>query len=174
MGKRAVLVSDAPGFVVNRVLTRMTTVLMDALEHGNTVTDTDEAVLGLGLPMAPSVLLGMVGPAVANHVLETLHAAFPDRFPLSPTLANFARGSDEIVVAEHAPKEVAEIRDAVLAATADEIAHLLDDGVVASAAEVDACLILGAGYPFFLGGITRHLDTTGVSERVTGKQFASR
>src|SRR5262249_48756398 len=72
LGKRAVLVSDAPAFVVNRVLTRMTSVLMDALEHGNTVSETDEAVLGLGMPMAPSVLLGMVGPAVANHVLESL------------------------------------------------------------------------------------------------------
>ena len=48
--------------------------------------------------MAPSVLLQMVGPRVANHVLETLHEAFPERFPLSQTLANFAEGSDEIVV----------------------------------------------------------------------------
>ena len=90
--KRGVLVGDAPAFVVNRVLTRMTTVLMDSLEHGNTVEETDEAVLSLGLPMAPSVLLQMVGPRVANHVLETLHDAYPDRYPLSPTLANFAAG----------------------------------------------------------------------------------
>ena len=48
----------------------------------------------------------------------------------------------------------------MLEALADEIAHMLDEGVVASAAEVDACLILGAGYPFFLGGITKHLDQT--------------
>src|SRR5205823_14929196 len=60
--KRAVVVGDAPGFVVNRVLTRMTSVLMDALEHGNSVDETDEAILKLGLPMAPSVLLAMVGP----------------------------------------------------------------------------------------------------------------
>jgi hypothetical protein len=44
---------------------------------------------------------------------------------------------------------------------------------VASAAEVDACLILGAGYPFFLGGITKHLDQTGVSERVVGRDLAA-
>jgi len=173
LGKRAVLVSDAPAFVVNRVLTRLTTVLMDALEHGNTVAETDEAVLSLGLPMAPSVLLGMVGPAVANHVLETLHGAYPNRFPLSPTLANFARGDDEIVVVETAARTIPEIREAVLVALADEISQLLAEGVVASAAEVDACLILGAGYPFFLGGITRHLDTTGISERVNGRPFAA-
>ncbi len=46
--KRGVLVQDAPAFVVNRVLTRMTTVLMDALEHGNTVEETDAAILRLG------------------------------------------------------------------------------------------------------------------------------
>ena len=79
--KRGVLVRDAPAFVVNRVLSRTTTVLMDALEHGNTVDETDEAVLRLGLPMAPSVLLQMVGPRVANHVLHTLHEAYPDRYP---------------------------------------------------------------------------------------------
>jgi 3-hydroxyacyl-CoA dehydrogenase/enoyl-CoA hydratase/carnithine racemase len=159
--KRMVIVGDAPGFVVNRVLTRMTRVLMDALEHGNSVEETDEALLGLGMPMAPSVLLAMVGPRVANHVLETMHAAFPDRFPLSPTLANFARGDEEIVVVEHAPRSVEEIRRAALEAVADEIHRLLEEGVAAEAADVDTALLLGAGWPFFLGGITKYLDHAG-------------
>ena len=128
----------------------------------------DEALLGLGMPMAPSVLLAMVGPRVANHVLETMHAAFPDRFPLSPTLANFARGDEEIVVVEHAPRTVEEIRRDALEAVADEIHRLLDEGVVAEAADVDTALLLGAGWPFFLGGITKYLDQTGVSERLFG------
>ena len=136
------------------------------------VAETDQAVLSLGLPMAPSMLLGMVGPKVANSVLETLHAAYPDRFPLSRTLANFAAGNDEIAVRGTEPKTIDEIRAVVLEAIADEIDQLLQEGVVASAAEVDACLILGAGYPFFLGGITKHLDQTGVSERVLGHTFA--
>jgi 3-hydroxyacyl-CoA dehydrogenase len=170
--KRMVLVQDAPAFVVNRVLTRMTTVLMDALEHGNTVEETDEAILELGMPMAPSVLLQMVGPRVANHVLETLHAASPERFPLSPTLANYADGCDEIVVAEERRRSVEEIREDVLEAVADEIRHLLDEGVVAEAADVDTALLLGAGWPFFLGGITKYLDQTGRSERLFGRPFA--
>ncbi len=170
--KRGVLVDDAPAFVVNRVLTRMTTVLMDSLENGNTVEETDEAVLSLGLPMAPSVLMQMVGPRVANHVLETLHEAYPDRFPLSPTLANFAAGKDEIVLVGDARRTVEQIREDALEAVADEVRHLLDEGVVGAAADVDACLILGAGYPFFLGGITKHLDQTGISERITGGKLA--
>ena len=52
----------------------------------------------LGIPMPPSALLAMVGPRVANHVLHTLHDAFPDRFPLSPTLENFANGEMDIVL----------------------------------------------------------------------------
>ena len=155
--KTGVVVKDSPGFVVNRILTRLTCVLMDALEHGNTVEETDEAMLRLGMPMAPSVLLQMVGPKVAYHTAETMHAAFPERFPLSPTLRNYADGTDEIVVEEHCPKTVDEITDAVLDAIGDEIERLLEERVVAEAADVDTSLLLGAGFPFFLGGITPHL-----------------
>ena len=172
LGKRGVLVEDAPGFVVNRVLTRMTRVLMDALEHGSSTEDTDEAILRLGMPMAPSVLLQLVGPRVANHVLETMHEAFPDRFPLSPTLANFAAGNDDVVVVENAPWSIEEIQERALEAVADEIHHLLGEGVVAEAADVDTCLLLGAGWPFFMGGATRYLDQTGVSERLFGRPLA--
>jgi hypothetical protein len=104
-------------------------------------------------------------------VLETMHAAFPERFPLSATLANYAEGREEIAMRERAPLSVDELTDAVLAALADEIGHLLDEGVVPSAADVDTCLLLGAGFPFWLGGITKHLDQHGVSQRVLGRSL---
>ena len=170
--KRPVLVRDAPGFVVNRVLTRQMGVVLDALEHGNSVEEADEAILRLGLPMAPSVLLQMVGPRVANHVLETLHDAYPDRFQLSQTLANYAEGKDEIVVRADEPKTQDEILESALEAVADEIRHLLEEGVVAEAADVDTALLLGAGWPFWLGGITKFLDQTGRSERMFGRPLA--
>jgi 3-hydroxyacyl-CoA dehydrogenase len=171
--KTGVLVKDAPAFVVNRLLARVGSVVTDALDHGNTVEETDEAVLRLGVPMAPSVLTALVGPKVANHVRHTLHDAFPDRFPLSATLESLAEGGG-IVVVEERRQTVAEIHEAVLEALADEVRQLLDEGVVDSPKDVDTCLLLGAGYPFFLGGITRHLDEKGVSERVTGSTFAAR
>jgi hypothetical protein len=49
---------------------------------------------------------------------------------------------------------------------------MLDEGVVESAKDVDTALLLGAGWPFFLGGITKFLDQTGVSERVSGQSLA--
>jgi 3-hydroxyacyl-CoA dehydrogenase/enoyl-CoA hydratase/carnithine racemase len=170
--KTGVLVRDSPAFVVNRLLGRQGSVVMQALDHGNTVEETDEAVLRMGLPMAPSVLLQLVGPKVANHVRHTLHDAWPDRYPLSATLEALAEGRDEPVVVEHAPKSVEEIHVAVLEALADESRHILEEGVVAEAADIDTCLLLGAGFPFWLGGITKHLDQTGVSERVVGRRLA--
>ena len=123
--------------------------------------------------MPPSALLAMVGPRVANHVLHTLNAAFPDRFPLSPTLQALADGELPSLEEKDGRATVDEIHERILEALADEARHILDEGVVATAAEIDACLILGAGYPFFRGGITRHLDQTGVSERVTGASLGS-
>ena len=67
-----------------------------------------------------------------------------------------------------APRTVDELHTAVLEALADESRHILEEGVVAEAADIDTCLILGAGFPFWLGGITKHLDQTGVSQRVVG------
>ena len=61
-----------------------------------------------------------------------------------------------------------------MVALAEEISLMLDEGVVAAAADIDLCLILGAGWPFHLGGITPYLDRTGISERVTGRRFTVR
>ncbi len=171
--KRGVVVQDAPAFVVNRMLARQSTVLMQALESGSTFEETDEAALRLGLPMPPSALLALVGPQVANHVLGVLHDAFPERFPLSPTLQALADGEfPQLEEAEGRPS-VEELHGRILEALADEARRILDDGVVGSAAALDACLILGAGFPFFRGGITPYLDATGVSVRVSGRPLGT-
>ena len=170
--KTGVLVQDATAFVVNRLLGRQGAIVMQALDRGNTVEETDEAVLRMGLPMAPSVLLQLVGPKVANHVRQHLHDSWPERFPLSQTLASLAEGGD-VVVVDNAPRSIDELHTALLEGLADESRHILEDGVVAEAADIDTCLLLGAGFPFWLGGITKHLDQTGVSERVVGRPLAA-
>ena len=153
--KRPVLVNDAPGFVVNRLLTRMMLVVLESVERGNSVEEADAGVLMLGLPMAPSVLLQMVGEQVATHVRATLQAAFPDRFAINP---------------DGPVRSVEEIRDAVLEALADEVGHLLEEGVVASPKDVDAALLLGAGFPFFMGGLTPYLRENGYTFELTARQ----
>jgi hypothetical protein len=48
---------------------------------------------------------------------------------------------------------------------------MLDEGVVAAPEDIDLCMILGAGWPFHLGGITPYLDRTGIAAKVTGAPF---
>jgi hypothetical protein len=48
---------------------------------------------------------------------------------------------------------------------------MLDDAVVIGPEDIDLCMILGAGWPFHLGGITPYLDRTRVSEKVTDARF---
>jgi 3-hydroxyacyl-CoA dehydrogenase len=162
--KSCVLVADAPAFVVNRLLTRFLGEIMAAVDTGTPIEVADRAMAPLGLPMPPFELLGLVGPAVALHVAETLSAAFPDRFAVSPGAAARLVGAGDGL-------DAAEILDRALRALAQEARLLLDEGVVAEPQDIDLCLLLGAGWPFHLGGLTPYLDRTGVSEAVTGRRF---
>jgi hypothetical protein len=49
-----------------------------------------------------------------------------------------------------------------------------DEGVIATPAEIDLCMILGTGWPLHLGGILPYLDREGISEAVTGQRFHQR
>ncbi|MEV4515891.1 3-hydroxyacyl-CoA dehydrogenase NAD-binding domain-containing protein [Dactylosporangium sp. NPDC049525] len=184
--KSSVLVKDAPAFVVNRLLTRFLGVVTAAVDNGTPIAVADSALDTLGLPMRPMALLTMVGPAVAHHVAETLHTAFPDRFGVSANLGRVvAAGKRGFTDAEgnpdpevlallqvgDAPSTAEELRDEATAALAREIRLMLDEGVVADARDIDLCMILGAGWPMHLGGVTPYLDREGISEKVTGARF---
>jgi len=67
-----------------------------------------------------------------------------------------------------------QVRERALSALAEEIGLMLDAGVVAEPQDIDLCMLLGAGWPFHLGGITPYLDRTGTAEKVTGKRFLPR
>jgi 3-hydroxyacyl-CoA dehydrogenase/enoyl-CoA hydratase/carnithine racemase len=187
--KTAVLVKDAPAFVVNRILTRFMGEIQNVIDEGTPIAVAEKAVEPLGLPMSPLVLLELVGPAIGLHVSQTLHEAFPDRFTVSENLAAVVKAGKRgfFVYDSGTPQldpEVAallkqgdkvlteeQVRERVLDAVAQEIGLMLEEHVVAEAQDIDLCLITGAGWPFHLGGITPYLDREGVSARVNGKPF---
>ncbi|MCI0688145.1 MAG: 3-hydroxyacyl-CoA dehydrogenase family protein, partial [Sporichthyaceae bacterium] len=187
--KSCVLVQDAPAFVVNRLLTRFLGEVTKAADEGTPTEVADAALAPLGLPMSPFVLLQLVGPAVALHVAEVMHEAFPDRYRVSENLRRLvAAGKPGIYVwPEGKPvvdPDLAElfqtgstvltadqVRERALTALAQEIQLMLADGVVAEPQDIDLCMLLGAGWPFHLGGITPYLDRTGISEKVVGHRF---
>lgn len=191
--KNAVITRDTPGFVVNRVLAKLLGEAMHAVEQGSSFEDVVAAQRAFGFPMDPFVLLDLVGLKVGAHVLDTHHGAFPDRFFESPALHELAeqgvllekdakgdpKGIDKRarkIVAKHTPAGAVplspdELRLRIEDGLADEIKRMLDDEVVAAAEDIDLCMILGAGWPFHMGGITPYLDRVGASERVFGGTF---
>ncbi|MGZ4631079.1 MAG: 3-hydroxyacyl-CoA dehydrogenase NAD-binding domain-containing protein [Actinomycetes bacterium] len=187
--KSCVLAKDAPAFIVNRLLTRFLGEVTKSVDEGTSFEVADRALEPLGLPMSPFVLLELVGPAVALHVAETMHEAYPDRFYVSDNLAKLvaAKKSGIYIWEGGAPKvdpEVSElftqgdspvgedeVRRRALDVLAEEIHLMLDEGVVQDVRDIDLAMLLGAGWPFHLGGITPYLDRSGVSERVNGQRF---
>jgi hypothetical protein len=77
----------------------------------------------------------------------------------------------ELFVVGDRPSTPEEVRVRALNAVASEIGLMLAEEVVAAPMDIDLCMILGAGWPFYLGGITPYLDREGISERVLGHRF---
>ncbi len=187
--KSCVLVQDAPGFVVNRLLTRFLGEVMAAFDEGTPFDVVNTALDPMGLPMSPYVLLQLVGPAVAFHTAETLHQSFPDRFAVSDNQRRMVEAGKTTMLAwdgatprladdvaelfdvGDSPSSAEQVRQRALDALAQEARIMLDEGVVAAPQDLDLCMLLGAGWPGHLGGITPYLDRTGTSERVTGGRF---
>ena len=187
--KTGVLVKDAAAFVVNRILLRLMGEVTAALDEGTPAETADTALRPMGLPMSPFTLLAMVGLPVAQHVQESLNAAFGSRFPVSSNLQKLidsgvkglwedvdgTRPIPESTLALMSfgtqPSTAGQVLRRTQDALAEEIGLMLAEGVVAGPEDIDLCMILGAGWPMFLGGITPYLDRVGASERVNGKRF---
>jgi 3-hydroxyacyl-CoA dehydrogenase len=162
------------------------------VEQGTPVAVADRALDPLGLPMTPFELLTLVGPPVALHVAERMHEAFPDRFHVGEGLKRMVELGKSSVYSEPGvvdpelegigygspthpdPLTEEQVRERAVEALAQEIRLMLDEGVVQAVQDIDLCMLLGAGWPFWLGGISAYLDRTGVSERVTGQRFLPR
>jgi 3-hydroxyacyl-CoA dehydrogenase/enoyl-CoA hydratase/carnithine racemase len=186
--KNCVIVADRPAFVVNRLLTRFLGEITRSVDEGTPFEVAEHAADPLGLPMTPFLLLQLVGPAIALHVAQTMHDAFPDRYAVSPKLRALAESGkasvyrpdfsvDPEVIALLAggdqPSSGLEVLARALEGLAQEIKIMLDEGVVAAPEDIDLCMILGAGWPFHLGGITAYLDRSGVAAKVNGAPFRS-
>jgi 3-hydroxyacyl-CoA dehydrogenase/enoyl-CoA hydratase/carnithine racemase len=189
LGKTAVITTDSPGFVVNRLLARLLGEAMHAVDLGTPFKVVDESVASFGMPMAPFELLDLVGLKVGAHVLDTHYAAFPDRFFRSDNLHKLAehgslivrgrtgkitgydRGAEAIVKGGTTPLTAEQIRVRIEDGLADEIHRMLEEKVVSDAEDIDLCMIMGAGWPFQMGGATPFLDRIGASQRVFGGTF---
>jgi 3-hydroxyacyl-CoA dehydrogenase/enoyl-CoA hydratase/carnithine racemase len=186
--KTAIVTADSTGFVVNRLLAKLLGEAMHAIETGTPYEVVDESVAPLGLPMGPFALLELVGLQVGAHVLNTHHNAFPERFFASEALTKLVEhgriydrdAKKKITGVSSFARELIgsspgysseELRARVYDGLADEVWRMLEENVVEGPEDIDVAMILGAGWPFHMGGLTPFLDRVGASEKARGKTF---
>lgn len=190
LGKTPVVVRDAPGFLVNRVLTLYFSEAMRFLSEGLSIEAVDRAAVAFGMPMGPLALLDEIGLDTANHAAGVLERAFGKRLGGSSSVLaalvgmgrlgkksgrgfyRYKRGErgasdrEAARLAEPpAPRELPPetIQERLILAMVNEAAVCLEDGVVREPRDVDLGMVMGTGFPPFRGGLLRYADEMGIA-----------
>ena len=201
LGKTPILVKDAPGFLVNRLLMFYSVEALWLLDEGYKIEDLDRVMVDWGMPMGPMALTDEVGIDVATKVAHILHEAFSDRLPLPAWLdkapesgrlgAKNKKGFYRYEGRERKEPDPAVypllglqprvespdpgmIADRMVLPMVNEAARCLEEGVVRSAGDLDLALIFGTGFPPFRGGLCRWADQEGLGRIIaTLERFES-
>jgi 3-hydroxyacyl-CoA dehydrogenase / enoyl-CoA hydratase / 3-hydroxybutyryl-CoA epimerase len=188
LGKVPVVVRDAPGFLVNRILMLYFNEALRLLAEGVTIEEADEAMTAFGMPMGPFALLDEIGLDTGQHAAGVLEAAFGKRIGgATPTLAAIVaggrlgkkngrgfyhyklgrRGNPDPEVRKLAGAgpplklPVETLQERMVLAMVNEAAVCLEDGVVREPRDLDVAMVFGTGFPPFRGGLLRYADTVG-------------
>ena len=189
MGKTPVVVKDAPGFLVNRILAPYLGEGVRLLLEGVPMEAIDKGMRAFGMPVGPIELLDDVGIDVAAKGADTLSAAWPERMPIDPafgrlvtsgrlgrkTKKGFYRyegdkrvGPDPEAYTDlgvASPGSASLSQDALEARLIypmiNEAAYCLAEGIVPGPDKLDLAMIFGIGFPPFRGGLCAHADTRG-------------
>lgn len=202
VGKTPIVVKDAPGFVVNRILTPYLGEAVHLLSEGVSVTEIDSNMEKFGMPMGPCALLDEIGLDVGAKVLKVLYGAFGDR--MKPPALMEVIGSDgrlgkkngkgiylyekngkrkgvdptvlsKISVKKSDSKLTPEIiQKRMLYLMVNEAARIVEEGIVREVSDIDVGMIFGTGFAPFRGGLLRYADSVGAESIVSDLDLFSR
>lgn len=82
LGKKAIVVGDCPGFLVNRVLFAYFTGFAQLLLDGANYEQVDRVMEAWGWPMGPAYLSDVIGLDTCVHAEDVIAAGYPDRMQL--------------------------------------------------------------------------------------------
>ena len=190
LGKLPVVINDGPGFLVNRLLFPYLNEAIQVVLEGASLRAVDKAARRFGMPMGPITLYDVVGIDTAVLAGRTMTTAFPDRAENIPLLEEMAeqkrlgqktgagfyqyrpgkkRGLDdpqvETLLAKHRSGdrsfEPDELVARMMVPMVVEATRALADGIVRDVQDLDLAMILGIGFPPFLGGPLFWADSLG-------------
>ena len=192
LGKMPVVVRDAPGFLVNRLLLPYMAEAIELLQEGVPMDRIERLAKAFGMPMGPFTLYDVVGLDTALFAGTVLWKAFPDRIPNPPLLvqlvkagrlgqksgAGFFRYAPGRKKGEVDPEletylkphrregpemDDAHITDRLFLPMLAEATRVLEEGLVRDPRDVDLAMIFGVGFPAFRGGLLFWGDTLGAA-----------
>ena len=191
-GKTVVVVNDGPGFYTTRVLVPYNMEAVRLILEGVAIEDIDAALQEFGMPIGPIKLMDEVGIDVGAHIVVTLNAAFGDRIPLLDGIdkvidddrkgkkngrgfydySDQSKGKmvDESIYAlldvsspGRTKQTSKSISERVIMSMINEAAYCLDEDILRSARDGDIGAVFGLGFPPFLGGPFRYMDSLGLA-----------
>jgi len=185
LGKTPILVKDAPGFLVNRILLAYINEAGRLFAAGARIEDIDQVMTDFGMPMGPFTLSDEVGLDVGVKVLHVLQEGLGDRYKPEPVFEQilakkllgkktgkgfYIHGKKRELNRE--VQDMVERKDGVfdkntalnrmLLIMINEAARCLEEGVIDGADTVDIGMIMGTGFPPFRGGLLRYADNEGI------------
>jgi 3-hydroxyacyl-CoA dehydrogenase / enoyl-CoA hydratase / 3-hydroxybutyryl-CoA epimerase len=190
LGKTPVIVKDAPGFLVNRILLGYINEAGRILAEGGSIAAIDRFATNFGLPMGPFTLSDEVGLDVGVKVLHVLETGLGPRFKpakifddlLPKKLLGKKSGKGFYI---HGKKRMVNLEvqalvkagvviqeqeaiDRMIYIMINEAAMILQEKVVDGPETVDIGMIMGTGFPPFRGGLLRYADSLGIDQLVDG------
>jgi 3-hydroxyacyl-CoA dehydrogenase/enoyl-CoA hydratase/3-hydroxybutyryl-CoA epimerase len=196
IGKTVIIVNDAPGFYVNRILAPYVNQAGLLLDAGVAIDAIDKAMTHYGFPVGPINLIDEVGLDIAGKSGAIMAEAFGGRMKPSVALQQVLgagrlgrkgkkgfyaydekgkRGDVDESVYEIYPGGKkrssttvarAEIQNRLSLAMLNEAARCLEEGIIRSARDGDIGAVFGIGFPPFRGGPFREIDAIGAAEVV--------
>jgi 3-hydroxyacyl-CoA dehydrogenase/enoyl-CoA hydratase/3-hydroxybutyryl-CoA epimerase len=193
-GKTPIVVRDGAGFYVNRILALYMNEAANLLLEGQGVEHLDKALVKFGFPVGPMTLLDEVGIDVGAKISPILEKELGERFKapaaFDKLLADDRKGRkngkgfyqydskskkklvDETVysVLGLTPSvttgDEKELAQRCVVQMLNEAVRCLEEGIIASARDGNIGAIFGIGFPPFLGGPFRYIDTLGADRLV--------
>jgi 3-hydroxyacyl-CoA dehydrogenase/enoyl-CoA hydratase/3-hydroxybutyryl-CoA epimerase len=191
LGKTVIVVNDGPGFYANRILSPYINEAGHILDEGAAIDAIDRALVEFGFPVGPVTLVDEVGIDVAAKAGAIMTQAFSDRMPPAQALQRVVadgrtgrkgkkgfylyddegkKGEPDASVYTLLPMgsvavtyEAEDIQRRTVFAMLNEAARCLEDGILRSPRDGDVGAVFGIGFPPFLGGPFRYMDTLGAA-----------
>ncbi|WP_417447630.1 fatty acid oxidation complex subunit alpha FadJ [Idiomarina abyssalis] len=188
-GKTPIVVKDGAGFYVNRILAPYMNEAARLLLAGEPIEHLDKTLVKFGFPVGPITLLDEVGIDVAAKVAPVLVKELGDRFEAPDAFEKlidddrkgkknqkgfyqYGKGVKDkpvdtsvyslLDIDPKQSKSADEIIDICLLPMLNEAAYCLQEEIIRSPRDGDIGAIFGIGFPPFLGGPFRYMDSQGL------------